>query len=498
MADPPRSLVNRYSRWKSWLDAPISRTSCVIGWCLSTTVFVVLVVGLGGPAPGDWPISGFSTWAIAHGQFRCAFPSRQILVPFLYPLFAGAIAAMTRIGDSVPFPVHAVAGKNCGAAFNAMYQWSMRAKALHETLAIGYLAWPILLVGTVAWLRASGRGRRGWEPFTLLIVACLPPVWMCLESVFHPHDLVAMGISLGALACVRRDQWIAAGVLIGLAFMTQQFTLLVAAPLLVLAPRRHRVSYAGAAIGAVLLVSAPFLWASSGSALHALTVGGGDSSGLGGAVLWQLHFQGKWLLLTSRIPPLVLSLALAWWVLRRLGRAAFEPVPLLALVALSLSLRLVFEQSLYSYYFMPLTVTLVLLEVARGHFRANLIAWLVLVPTLFGVGPAGTSGQYAETGAERAFSLALVAVACVALVARALWLGSNRQTLIWVAVLVFAPLVSPVAVYPLGWRPSVWLLQLFLVTFGIGLAARPLLDWTTQPGASPGEHDSNRTILPTR
>ena len=47
-----------------------------------------------------------------------------------------------------------------------------------------------------------------------------------------------MGLILGALACVRRDLWRWAGVLLALAVLSQQYALLVAVPLLVVAPGR--------------------------------------------------------------------------------------------------------------------------------------------------------------------------------------------------------------------------------------------------------------------
>ena len=57
---------------------------------------------------------------------------------------------------------------------------------------------------------------------TLLLVAGLVPVWFCVQTVFHPQDLFALGLALGALACGRRDRWVAAGVLLGLAILSQQ------------------------------------------------------------------------------------------------------------------------------------------------------------------------------------------------------------------------------------------------------------------------------------
>ena len=84
--------------------------------------------------------------------------------------------------------------------------------------------------------------------------------------------------------------------------------------------------------------------------------------------MWEFHVRGgASLLLASRLPPLVLSLALAWYVVRRLGPAALQPAVLISLVAVSLSFRLVFEDNIFSYYYMALAVTLVILDVVRGR-----------------------------------------------------------------------------------------------------------------------------------
>ena len=127
-----------------------------------------------------------------------------------------------------------------------MDQWAHRSGALSPTLWIGYTAWLALMVGVIAWLRASGRGRCGWEPATLIVIASLAPAWMCVQTDFHPQDLLAMGLALGAMACARGSRWFLAGVLLALAVLSQQFALLVAVPLFVVAPSTKRIRLLGA------------------------------------------------------------------------------------------------------------------------------------------------------------------------------------------------------------------------------------------------------------
>ena len=134
------------------------------------------------------------------------------------------------------------------------------------------------------------------------------------------------------------------------------------------------------ALAGLLVVS------NSPSALGAALLGSGNSGG-SGTVLSGLHLHGGLLVFVSRLVPLELSLVLAWWVLQRLGPRVLEPVPLLTLIALSLSLRLVFEHALYGYYFMAFAVLLLLVDVAAGRIRGSVVAWLAGVSVVYMVGP---------------------------------------------------------------------------------------------------------------
>ena len=107
-------------------------------------------------------------------------------------------------------------------------------------------------------------------------------------------------------------------------------------------------------------------------------------------MVWEMQLHGAWLIGVSRVAPILLSAALAWWAARRLGSSVLNPLPLLSLVATSLSLRLVFEQSLFGYYFMAVAVVLVLLDVTQGRVRPSVITWLALVTLVFNPLPWGS------------------------------------------------------------------------------------------------------------
>ena len=59
---------------------------------------------------------------------------------------------------------------------------------------------------------------------------------MSVQTVFHPQDMLAIGLALAGIACARRDRWVLAGGFCALAILSQQFSLLIAAPLSIVAP----------------------------------------------------------------------------------------------------------------------------------------------------------------------------------------------------------------------------------------------------------------------
>ena len=455
------------SQARTWFDQPISGPSCALGWCVATALFIAFV-SVFGFTGADTFESVFSTWAIAHGQLACAFPSGFRVTAPLYPLLSGGIAAAAHLGHTVPFPPRSAMGPHCSMAFLAINSWSTKVGVLARTLQIGFSSWFVLMVGAIALLRASGRGRCRWEPAALIGLACLPPVWSCIQATFHPEDLLALGFALAAVACALRGSWVSAGILIGLAFMSQQFALLVAVPLLIMAPARRRVAFGWSAAFTVAVIAAPLIMASSRNAAHAILLGTGNTGGIGGSVLWELGFRDTPLFVLSRIVPLGVSALLSWWVVRRLGRGALEPVVLFSVVAISLGLRLVFEEQVFEYYFMALCVSLVLLDVIRGQIRGSLVAWLVIVPTVY------LENINLPTPVTNLVPVSVIAIAGLVVVSKALLGGPRRELAPWVAVLVAAALIT--------WNNAdfhtvlpAWLCQVVVVIPGIMLAGAPQL-----------------------
>ena len=127
------------SRLRSYLDAPLSGSWCLIGWCVSIALFMGIVMLTGGPALIDAGESVYSTWAIAHGQMSCAFPHTTVFsqpeIAPLYPLFSGTLAAIARIGHAVPFPTRPQMGPHCAVAYSVISRWAQRARAARRRCA---------------------------------------------------------------------------------------------------------------------------------------------------------------------------------------------------------------------------------------------------------------------------------------------------------------------------------------------------------------------------
>jgi hypothetical protein len=350
-------------------------------------VFVGITTLLGGVTQLDALLSTYTSWSIAHGNVACAFPPGSSvdfpLTAPLYPVVAGGLAALFHVGHGVPFPNQAALGQSCLHWLAPMTRWANRTHALTVTLRFGYLGWFALAAGIIAVMRSSGRGRNGWEPAVLVAVAFTPPVPTCLEYFFHPQDLLAMGLILLGVSCAQHNKWTWAGVLMGLAFTSQQFALLAAVLLFVLVPAKRRLAFSLSAVTTFAVLVIPLMALSSGRALRVALTGSGEGGPLTSSLEWELHFTGSVAIDVLRVLPEIAVVVLALWARRRLSNAVMEPVVLLSLLATALALRLVFEGGLYGYYFMASAVAIVLLDFVRRKFRIEVILWLALAALVF-------------------------------------------------------------------------------------------------------------------
>lgn len=480
-------MNNTSSKITAYLGRPLSSFYAVVGWLVATGVFFAFTQYLGGPVEGDAAQSVYSTWAIQHGYLACTYPPAAthfhfpiIALPYAFvapfwPLLTGGIAALLRIGRVAPFPHLG----DCTNATVSMYHWMANNTAALDTVRLGYVAWLFLLVGVVAYLRSTGRGKTWWEPFALLVLAVTPSVWMPLLQYFHPQDIVALGLSLIGLSFVRRDRWLWAGLFLGVAFTSQQFAVLLIVMVMALAPRsRYLKLFGGLALG-VAVIDLPIVIATSGRAFRTVILGSSRNSALstGGTVLWEAHFQGVLRFFAARVLPVLVAGAIAWWMKRRIGDRVFDPVPLTSLVALAILMRLVFEINLFGYYFMATAVVLILLDVVRGHIRGLTVAWLLLTTAAFNPVPFGfVSNDHNPLNADiyRYLSLAIIVVVAYVIAHSAV---HRRVRWYWIATLAMLT--------PIGWQMAMslshgtefvpnWAWQVILVSAAILLAVDPL------------------------
>lgn len=490
------------------LDRPLSPAWCVTGWLLSAILFVGLAAlsGHGGPGTIDSSESIYTTWAVAHGQLACAYPSvtlpHEPLIAPVYPLYSGAVAAIAHIGQSatVPFPSRAAMSPHCDTAIAAIRQWAFRSHsgAFGPTRWIAFSSWLVLMAGVITWLRAVGKGRCGWEPATLLALAALPPLWITVSFYFHPQDLVAMGLALAAMAAARRGHWLGAGVLVALAVLSQQYALLVAAPLLVVAPRERRGRFLVGTAGAAMVIVAPFLVAGSPGILRAIALGSGDTASVGGTMMWFLTHRGPSVVLFSRILPIALALAAAALVSRRLGPVALSPPALGSLVAFCLSLRLLFEQNFFVYYLVALVVALILADVVRGHVRGSLLAWVSSLTMVLCLGDNFlnvTSGLHGQDVLPPLVILTAIGLTVYGMVRGRRWPAWTR--LLWSTVVVCAVVTWPLKVNPVLLRAPMWVWQALFVVTGAMLAAGPLYGLMREPRRPTGDATNEAALVTT-
>ena len=469
------------------LDQPIRPALRWATWIVTTLVFGGLVLWEGIPSVGDSSFSLYTVWAIAHGQFSCAYPpliTRGIqsawapvtYIAPLYPLLAGGVSALLHLGESSSFPTAAALGPHCGSALREMLLWALHTGVADSTVKLGLTSWLVVLLGAILLLRSIDRAGTLWEPVTLFLLAISVPMLSALFEYFHPQDVLALGFILISLAAFLKNHWIIAGVAMGSAVGTNQYAVLAAIALWVVVSDSQSWKYVAAGALTLAALVAPFVVASGGRSWLLVLKGSGFNYSVGGTALWELRLPSPIMFAVSRFVPLLASAAIAWFVRRRLGN--LNAVQLLSLVATCLSLRLVFEANLWSYYFVPLAAMLIIVDVAIGRIRGGVVAWLMMEAIAFNplphfIGPAGTlSGTWLAMNGP----LVLTVVGGIAAVAN---LARGRANWTWIVFfliasgsLVIGERIPGLHIY---WWPT-WLWQAILVPSGIALVAQPLFD----------------------
>jgi hypothetical protein len=137
-----------------------------------------------------------------------------------------------------------------------------------------------------------------------------------------------------------------------------------------------------------------------------------------------------------------MTFVIAYWAARRLGVSALATDTLVSLIAVSLCLRLAFATNLWGYYFMPLSVALIVLDVVIGRIRGTTIAWLAMVTLVFNpiIFYQFATGRTYDSGPFRAIQILFLVVALSIIVWDAAHRRIRKYLIAWfvAAVVAFA------------------------------------------------------------
>jgi len=356
------------------LDRPLGRGQAVLWWTLASALFILVVVGQFGPTNHDAIEWDTPAWTLAHGQPSCSYRfGFQTEPPPLFPELVGGVEVTVHSLDRRLFAARPYPTVDCRQDEADL----STAASLHDAALIGFLAWFVLLCGVVLVFRSDRRPPTIREAAGVLGLAVLPPVSAALTTSIHPEDLVAVGLCLAAVARSTRRRDVLVGVLFGLAACSQQFALLAVVPIVVLAgwgERARVMAGAGAAASAVCL---PFLITDPGGLLHAFS--GSSATQAGGATptfVLEIHLHGVLLVVVSRGLPLLAAAIFTWGAGRRLGDRRWAVVPLLSVLAVCMTFRLLFEVELFLWYFAAVAVLLLLVAAMdRSATPLWLVSW---------------------------------------------------------------------------------------------------------------------------
>ncbi len=263
---------------------------------------------------------------------------------------------------------------------------------------LALLAWVVLAVGGLSLLRASGADTLARQIGLVAFLVVLPSASSAVVQLFHPQDILSLGLGLAGTAESLRRRWVLAGVLFGLAFLTKQFAVLLALPAVAAAPgagARGRLTIA--ALVTFVIGIAPFFAVAPHATLADLSGFSAGGAQSGATVLTLAGVTGDAASAIARDLPVLFALGVCLWAGWRLGRALLEPVPLVALTLACVGSRLVFESVVFPYYLLAASVVFFLLDLAAKRLPVRSLAWcataaffVALRPGNHGIGAVGT------------------------------------------------------------------------------------------------------------
>lgn len=337
--------------------------------------YVGIVALRQGPPPGGdtTPLTEVTT-LIASGDLRAAASVRSLPNPPGYPLFVSplVVAFPGTFGPSVWCDPMGRGARSdvCGTAGNTLGGWGRS----QGVLGVG--SWLILAIGGLALLRAADVAMVAREVAFLAFLVLLPAASSAIVQLFHPQDIVSLGLSLGGLACTLRRRWIAAGALFGAAILSKQFALLLLLPAMAAAPTgRTRLRLTSAAALVFAAGVAPFLIADPGATLDNLSGVSAGGAVAGQTVVSLLGATGSVASAIARDVPVAFAGVVCVWAALRARDVIERPEGLMALALVCAASRLVFESVIFPYYLLAASVVAFELDLVSLRLPTRSLAW---------------------------------------------------------------------------------------------------------------------------
>jgi hypothetical protein len=358
----------------------------------------IVILRHGPPAGGDTAPLTAVTSALADGQLHGAAVNDGLPNPPGYALFAalpvaavpslvGAPAWCTEPGRAADLrgetgyahdPAFGTDVGECGSARRladgdlgpALPPW-YRAQGL-----LGVLAWFVLAAGGLAVLRAGGADTPARMAALVALLAFLPAASSAIVQLYHPQDLVSLGLALLAMAQVIRRRWVVAGLLFGAAVLTKQFAALLLLPAFVVVPdARARARLAVAAIVVFCAGFAPFFAAAPRATIENFSGFSAGGAVSGATVLSLAGWSTTVVSAIARDLPVLFALGVCVWAYARRGPWLKRPEALLALALACVGSRLVFESVIFPYYLLATSVVFFLLDLVARRSPHRSLAW---------------------------------------------------------------------------------------------------------------------------
>jgi hypothetical protein len=171
------------------------------------------------------------------------------------------------------------------------------------------------------------------------------------------------------------------------------------------------------------------------------------------------------------------TIGFAWWAKRKIGSALLESVPLLSLIATALCSRLLFEVNLWGYYFLAVSIALVVLDAASGKIRGTLIAWLALVTLVFNpvIWSTTATGQSSGIHLYRSVPIIFITLMMLCIIADVLRRKIRWYRVVWILLVIYTTLVGGWIDDPAGHGYPMWIWQIVLISAAIALSVNPLM-----------------------